>query len=521
MHLVGRAAHRFAAAPYFRRMNGPGARCTRVHPFATSAAPGWTPAAGPHGRGRWSARALACALLALAALAVAAAAEAAPHCFGAASRDPERRCLNPGLARLVAPTPDQALLNPNFACRPHKVTEQLSPCTFGATHPSATVALIGDSHAQHMRPALAVVARRRNWRVEDASVPLCMFSTATTGAGPPFDQRCPQWNADVMSWLHDHPEIRTIFVAGKAEQFVMPAPGQSAHAARLAGYIARFSELADRNVIVVRDAPAEPIATKDCVRRRMAHQRPLEGACSYPRRLAPDPAAAAARATGRPAIDLTRQFCDSRRCYPVIGGALVHKDTDHLTQVFARTLGPFLDRALTKHAGTRPSRPSAVAAPGHGPRSGRKDRNGLDRDEETPRKPHVRRSGARRRRVGHVPRVHLIQASEVLDVGVEDRRLDHVVHRRARRLEHARQVGQRLLGLSLDPLRDRARRIDAGHPGAEDEAVGDDRLAVRTECCRRLLAGHCASGHRASLPYEPPSRHARRQVRPRTSTRPM
>jgi hypothetical protein len=29
----------------------------------------------------------------------------------------------------------------------------------------------------------------------------------------------------------------------------------------------------------------------------------------------------------------------------VIGGALVHKDADHLTQVFARTLGPFLDRA--------------------------------------------------------------------------------------------------------------------------------------------------------------------------------
>jgi len=29
----------------------------------------------------------------------------------------------------------------------------------------------------------------------------------------------------------------------------------------------------------------------------------------------------------------------------VIGGALVHKDADHLTQVFGRTLGPFMDRA--------------------------------------------------------------------------------------------------------------------------------------------------------------------------------
>ena len=78
----------------------------------------------------------------------------------------------------------------------------------------------------------------------------------------------------------------------------------------------------------------------------MTHHRPLRGACSYRRRLTRDPAADAARATGRETVDLTRQFCGRRRCYPVIGGALVHKDTDHLTQVFARTLGPFLDRAV-------------------------------------------------------------------------------------------------------------------------------------------------------------------------------
>jgi hypothetical protein len=59
----------------------------------------------------------------------------------------------------------------------------------------------------------------------------------------------------------------------------------------------------------------------------------------------PDPAVAAAREFGAHVIDLTPEFCDARRCYPVIGGALVHKDADHLTQVFARTLGPFMDRA--------------------------------------------------------------------------------------------------------------------------------------------------------------------------------
>jgi hypothetical protein len=46
------------------------------------------------------------------------------------------------------------------------------------------------------------------------------------------------------------------------------------------------------------------------------------------------------------AVDLTRFFCDRRRCYPVIGGALVFKDPTHLTGVFATTLAPYLLRAI-------------------------------------------------------------------------------------------------------------------------------------------------------------------------------
>ena len=43
-------------------------------------------------------------------------------------------------------------------------------------------------------------------------------------------------------------------------------------------------------------------------------------------------------------VDLTRYFCDARRCFPVIGGALVCRDQNHLTATFSTTLGPFLLR---------------------------------------------------------------------------------------------------------------------------------------------------------------------------------
>ena len=35
-----------------------------------------------------------------------------------------------------------------------------------------------------------------------------------------------------------------------------------------------------------------------------------------------------------------------RRCYPVIGGALVYKDTTHLLEPFMRSLTPYFQREL-------------------------------------------------------------------------------------------------------------------------------------------------------------------------------
>jgi hypothetical protein len=45
-------------------------------------------------------------------------------------------------------------------------------------------------------------------------------------------------------------------------------------------------------------------------------------------------------------VDMTSFFCSRRRCYPVVGGALVYKDATHLTDIFASSLGPYLVRKL-------------------------------------------------------------------------------------------------------------------------------------------------------------------------------
>ena len=46
-------------------------------------------------------------------------------------------------------------------------------------------------------------------------------------------------------------------------------------------------------------------------------------------------------------LDLTPFFCDAR-CYPVIGGALVVRDANHMTGTYSATLGPYVLRAFDR-----------------------------------------------------------------------------------------------------------------------------------------------------------------------------
>src|SRR4051812_27135607 len=103
----------------------------------------------------WKATLLVCAVVAAALLTAATTGAATePRCFGAASMDPAVRCQNPTLARLVVPTPTVARHLPPSPCAPTAHDPGIDVCSFGASQAgaAATIALLGDSHAQHWRP---------------------------------------------------------------------------------------------------------------------------------------------------------------------------------------------------------------------------------------------------------------------------------------------------------------------------------------------------------------------------------
>jgi peptidoglycan/LPS O-acetylase OafA/YrhL len=284
-----------------------------------------------------------------------------PRCFGAAARDPERRCENPRLRTVVVPSPLEAPKMRNADCSMIERRSRLRVCAFGASsgHARETVAVVGDSHASALRPALAAVARARGWRGLSITRTGCAFTAATMNLEEPARSHCTQWNREVRDWFAGHPEVRTVIATARAGGDVVAGDPRGMFATASAGYAGAWRALAGsvRNLIVIRDTPRMRGNTLDCVQRAVDAGGAGGGTCTVPRRIAlqPDPEQAAAARVGSPrvsVVDLTRSFCDARRCYAIIGGALAFKDQDHVTPTFAATLGRPLrrgvDQALTR-----------------------------------------------------------------------------------------------------------------------------------------------------------------------------
>jgi hypothetical protein len=276
------------------------------------------------------------------------------RCFGAASRDPEKPCRNPRLDRQVVPTPGQALKAPNAPC--HVVRRDVPfVCAFGAREGSerGRVALIGDSHATHWRAALAPIARRKRWVGYSLTRAGCPLSLAAPVLPQRLLPECHEWRRRTMAYLRARPSIHTLFVSQHRVRVVVPKGGSRLET-EVAGYIGAWNALPPsvKRVIVIRDTPASPHGMGRCVLNAQRRGAAPGSACAYPRTAALeiDPAAVAARRMGSPrvrVVDMTRFFCDRTLCYPVIGGALVHKDTSHITAQYGATLAPYLHRRVS------------------------------------------------------------------------------------------------------------------------------------------------------------------------------
>lgn len=288
-------------------------------------------------------------MLALAALLLTVAeAAGAPRCFGAASRDAAKPCHNPRLDRMVTPTPAQARRRPNAPCAiPRRQYPMV--CEFGAPLRSARrrIALIGDSHAVHWRAALGPIAVQRGWAGFSLSRNGCPLSTATPILRGALGAQCVRWREAVHRWLLAHRGVDTIFVSQHRVRV------RGSYATEVAGYVSAWRAVprSVTRIVVIRDTPTRPPGVRACVSAAIRRRANAGRQCAVPRATAlrRDPAAEAARRAGRRVrlVDMTRYFCSTRLCFPVVGGVLTHKDSGHMTAAFGATLAPILGRRLS------------------------------------------------------------------------------------------------------------------------------------------------------------------------------
>jgi peptidoglycan/LPS O-acetylase OafA/YrhL len=239
-------------------------------------------------------------------------------------------------------------------CHASQADTVVRTCAYGPPDATATVALVGDSHAAQWVPALQAVARARNWRLvthTKSSCPVLDVEVAlTVGAGRrPYDS-CVRWNRALRRTLaEERPDlIVTSSYTYTAISHGRPLRGADNDRIMVAALRRTWTALATvAPVVVLRDTPAPGRDIADCV----SGHRDRPESCAVPRAealagIGPLQVTAAAGLPGVRLVDLTDTVCPAARCAPVIGGVLVYRDAHHLTATYAGTLAPRLDALL-------------------------------------------------------------------------------------------------------------------------------------------------------------------------------
>lgn len=290
-----------------------------------------------------------------------------PACLGALERSGgSGDCSNPALENdaagtrqgVVIPDPSAGtILSYQGKCLDSDIKKLHSRiCELGTPVDEATktVAVIGDSHAFSLLPAIMTIAEARSWHVVAVTRGSCPFNLATRGMTDDGErQACLDWNSFARSVIEDRPEISAMFTSASAKNGYLGSGGRSGYDSAVTGAAALWREFPAtvENVVVVRDVPRARQDVVECLDEEFAADSLDDDSCTSPESAVTfaDPLARAAAdwtpQVGDPRVTLVDPssiFCENQTCASFIGHTIVYRDTHHIAPVFARTLAPFI-----------------------------------------------------------------------------------------------------------------------------------------------------------------------------------
>ena len=281
---------------------------------------------------------------------------APPECFGAASLDPgQRGCPDPALrSSLVPPLSTVAKDYAYYPGCDEKLAKDplLTGCQLGKPNAGKPhVAIIGDSHARSLAPALELLADKGVLSAELFTFRGCAWTSRTAKIRTSFQVRCNALNRSFEKLVQADPK-RFDFVITTS----YPALMSGDHDEMVKGLTKAWKPVVAAGVpiVAIRDNPTPHRQTQRlqaCMSKVEVSE--INSRCGLDRAKvldsAFDPYAPAVEATpGTKYIDLTQFFCLSDSCPVVIGGVNVYRDDHHVTVTFQKTLAPYLEQALHK-----------------------------------------------------------------------------------------------------------------------------------------------------------------------------
>jgi hypothetical protein len=227
--------------------------------------------------------------------------------------------------------------------------EMPKPACVSSHQGTYSVALVGDSHAQALLPAVKGVAWLHGWQVRPylgvgcSFLDLRMIDPVTKleyGA-------CEAWNKSVLDSIAANPPDLVII---SMSRLIFPLNAADANPASQSAALVRNIEKlpSSSRVVIIQDPPMPDKSVPQCLATHQTDYR----ACDYSRQegFRWDMGArerSAAAATGAGLIDLTDDICPgSGDCAVVIDRMIVWCDQFHLTATFSASLAPAIDRQL-------------------------------------------------------------------------------------------------------------------------------------------------------------------------------
>ena len=245
----------------------------------------------------------------------------------------------------------------NHNCWANTVEDAKVPCAFGDTQSSTTIALFGDSHAEHWLGALDRYGKERGVKIVAMVKGGCPVADMPELMQPRlkrFYHECTRYReamiqriiamrptaAILSSWDHYLP-------VNGAESDWQVTPDIWRRGLRRT--YERLSK-AGVPVLAMRGTPRTWFDVPACLSRRAA-RLPLARQCVYERagslsKVAADAQTEAARGLDVSFIDMNDQICTTATCQVVRNGIIVFTDDNHLTATFSRSVAPVLGARL-------------------------------------------------------------------------------------------------------------------------------------------------------------------------------